>query len=257
MIQKLWNFNIYKILFISLRKKKLHLEKQKIIKMRSKLVIMLFLSLISNKIISQEIENVNPKGNWYFGAEIGSNNINSFSAGGNKNSFQAGVLSEYYFSRHWSLSGRIKYFKTGVSFYKPNTYSGGWINLGSEESFGNFDGAVISIPLDIKWEFRIYKNLAGNLKLGYAYNIETKSNYGNYSENLKTDYPKQYGGFNIGYGLNYFMNKKTALYLDVEFYSGGAKGYSDGFFGKNYYYTQNVLINLGIKYNFKKDQETI
>jgi hypothetical protein len=224
--------------------------------MKSKIIVILLLSLLSNKIISQVIENVNPKGNWYFGAEIGTNKINSFSAGGTKNSFQAGILSEYYFARHWSLSGRIKYYKTGVSFYKPDTHTGSWFDLGTDERFGNFNGAVISIPLNIKWEFRIYKNLAGNLKLGYAYNIECKSNYGNYSENLKTDYPKQYGGFNSSYGLNYFINKKTALYLDVEFYSGASKGYSDGFFGKNYYYTENVLLNFGIKYNFKKDKET-
>jgi hypothetical protein len=222
--------------------------------MKYKILIILVLSFLSNKIISQTNEIINPKGKWFFGAEIGINKINSFSNGESKNSFQGGILTEFYFTKHWSLTGRIKYYNTGVSFYKPNTHTGSWLDLGTDESFGNFKGAVISIPLDIKWEFRIYKNLGGSLKLGYAYNIESTSNYGNYSANLNTDFPKQYGSANAGYGLNYFMNKKMAVYLDVEFYSGTAKGYSDGFFGRNSYNTENYLINFGIKYNFKKDK---
>ena len=212
------------------------------------------MSFLSNKIISQTNEIINPKGKWFFGAEIGINKISSFSTGESKNSFQGGILTEFYFAKHWSLSGRIKYYHTGVSFYKPNTHTGSWLDLGTDESFGNFKGAVISIPLNIKWEFRIFKNLGGSLKLGYAYNIESTSNYGNYSANLNTDYPKQYGSSNAGYGLNYFMNKNTAVYLDVEFYSGTTKGYSDGLFGRNSYNTENYLINFGIKYNFKKDK---
>jgi hypothetical protein len=222
--------------------------------MKYRILIILVLTFISNKIISQTNEIINPKGKWFFGAEIGINKISSFSNGESTNSFQGGILTEFYFAKHWSLTGRIKYYNTGVSFYKPNTHTGSWLDLGTDESFGNFKGAVISIPLDIKWEFRIYKNLGGSLKLGYAYNIESTSNYGNYSANLNTDFPKQYGSADAGYGLNYFMNKKMAVYLDVEFYSGTAKGYSDGFFGRNSYNTENYLINFGIKYNFKKDK---
>lgn len=223
--------------------------------MKYKILIFIVLSLLSNKIISQTNEIVNPKGKWFFGAEIGINKISSFSMGESKNSFQGGILSEYNFARQWSLLGRIKYYKTGVSFYKPDTHSGSWFDLGTDESFGNFNGAVISIPLDIKWQFRMYKNLRGNLKLGYAYNFETKSNYKNYSTNLTTDYPKHYGGINAGYGLNYFINKNIAVYLDIEYFGGASKGNSDGFFGKHPYITENNLINLGIKYNFKKEIE--
>lgn len=223
-------------------------------KIKYKVLIIVVLSLLSNKIISQTKEIINPKGIWFFGAEIGMNKINSFANGESKSSFQGGILSEYYFARYWSLSGRIKYFETGVSFYKPNTHSGSWFDLGSDEYFGSFNGAVISIPLDVKWNFRIFKNLGGSLKLGYAYNIETKSNYSNYSENLKTDYSKQYGSVNAGFGFNYFINKNIAIYLDAEFYSGTTKGYSDGLLGRNSYNTENNLINFGIKYNFKKDK---
>jgi hypothetical protein len=222
--------------------------------MKYKIAVILVLVLFPNKISSQSNEIINPNGKWFFGAEIGINKIGSFSNGESENSFQGGILTEFYFARHWSLSGRIKYFQTGVSFYKPNTHSGSWLDLGTNESFGNFKGAVISMPLNLKWEFRIYKNVGGSFKLGYAYNIESTSNYGNYSENNNTDdYSKQYGSTNVGYGLNYFINNKMAVYLDVEFYSGTSKGYSDGFLGRNLYKTENYLLNFGIKYNFKKD----
>lgn len=218
-------------------------------------VLVLFVFFLSNTLFSQTNEIVNPKKNWFFGAEIGLNKINSYSFGESKNSFQGGLLAEYYFARHWSLSGKIKYFKTGVSFYKPNTHSGGFFDLGSDESFGNFKGEVISIPLNLKWEFRIYKNLGGSLKFGIAANFETKSLYGAYSPNAKTDYPKQYGSIITGYGFNYFLNKQMALYLDIEVNSGAVKGTSDGFFGSNTYLTSNNLTNFGIKYNFKNQKK--
>lgn len=103
-------------------------------------------------------QRINPKGKWYFGIEIGSNDITSDELNLFKNSVQGGLLAEYYFATHWSISGKIKYFKTGVSFYNPDTHSGGWFDLGSDESYGTFKGQVISIPIYLKWEFRIFKN---------------------------------------------------------------------------------------------------
>ena len=217
--------------------------------MRAALIIIV-LSLLSNKIISQTNENVNPKGKWFFGVEMGPNIINSFSNGESKTSFQGGILTEYYFARHWSLSGRIKYFETGVSFFQSSS-DGGLIGTSRDLYSGTFNGAVIAIPFAIKWEFRIYKNLGANLKLGYAFNIETKSVYSNYSDNLSTDYPKQYGSANAGGGLNYFINKKIAVYLDIESYKGSSKGHAENILGKTSYEEENILINFGVKYSFK------
>ena len=221
----------------------------------NKLIIIAFFSLFPLKVISQTKEIINPKGKWYFGAEIGQNLITSYSFGENKKSLQVGILSEYYFARHWSLSGRIKYYETGVSFFTPSTHTGSLIDLGSDESFGSFSGAVISIPLDIKWEFRVYKNLAGSFKLGYVYNFETKSKYGAYSEGVNTDFPKQFSGINAGYGFNYFINKKYAVYLDIEAFGGGSKGHSNGFLYDSYHITENSLISIGCKYTFKEEKQ--
>jgi hypothetical protein len=220
--------------------------------MNYKIIVILTLSLLSNKIISQTKGIINPKGKWFFGIEIGENKVTSLYNEKSKSSFQGGILSEYYFARHWSLSARIKYYETGVSFYKPSTFtSGGWFDIGlghgSSEIFGNFNGAVISIPLGIKWEFRICKNLGGGFKLGYVYNYETKSEYSNYSANAYTDFPRQYYSINGGYGLNYFIKKNMAIYVDFEFYSGAPKDNISGI-----YTTENDLVNIGLKYSFKK-----
>jgi Outer membrane protein beta-barrel domain len=217
---------------------------------------LLLLGLIPFLTYAQETakpEIINPKGNWYFGAEMGLNTITSFDLGEPNKSFQGGVLAEYYTGRHWSLSGRIKYFETGVSFYRPNTHTGGWFDLGHDSSLGTFSGAVIAIPLDIKWEFRMHENFRGYLKTGLVYNYETQSNY-NFSENVSTNHAKDFGSFNTGIGFSYFLNKKMAVYVDLESYSfGGQKAsYQNLVLWDTVYYTENSHLNFGIKYNFKK-----
>jgi hypothetical protein len=216
-----------------------------------KLLQLVLLPFFTNAQDNPEI--VNPKGNWYFGAEIGLNTITSFDLGEPNKSFQGGVLAEYYTCRHWSLSGRIKYFETGVSFYRPNTHSGSWFDLGHDASYGTFKGAVIAIPLNIKWEFRIHKNFRGYFKTGFVYNYETKNNY-NFSENVNTNHSKDFGSFNTGIGFSYFLNKKLAVYIDSESYSfGGQKAsYQNLILWDTVYYTENSHLNFGIKYNFKK-----
>jgi hypothetical protein len=217
-----------------------------------KIFFIIWMPFLINAQETAKSEIVNPDGKWYFGAEMGLNTMASFKLGEPNKSFQGGVVAEYYTGRHWSLSGRIKYFETGVSFYKPNTHSGGWFDLGSDEYSGVFKGAVISIPINIKWEFRIFKNFGGSLKLGYAQNFETKSNYTNYSANLKTDYSKSYGSSISGLGFNYFLNQKTAIYIDFERYFGGRKAKIPALIFDNDQYVMNNLINIGIKYNLKK-----
>ena len=102
------------------------------------------------------------------------------------------------------VNGRIKYFETGV------------INK-NDSAKGIFEGAIISVPLNIIWKYRIIKNFSGNLKLGIALNQEVKSNY-YYLPNEKTDYSKFYRSFNPGIGFNYFISKNTALFMNYEVY---------------------------------------
>jgi hypothetical protein len=199
---------------------------------------------------SQNKEIINPKEKWFFGVEIGSNEITSYTLGENNQSFQGGLLAEYYFAKNWSLSAKVKYFETGVSFYEPAVpYSGGsFFNLfgstgGSPEYTGRFEGAVIAIPISIKWGFRIRKNLRGNLALGYVYNLETKAKYC-INPSLGSE---NYHSLMAGYGITYFVNENLAFYIDVESQTGTTK-----FSFKNSYYVKNNLLSFGVKFNFNK-----
>lgn len=213
------------------------------------ITIILFGFLPNN--LTAQVNNVtiNPKNNLYLGIEIGRNTITSFYGKEPSVSFQGGCLIEYYYAKHWSVVGRIKYFETGVS-YSKQSFNGTY--LSSEGIDILFKGSVISIPINLKWEYRIYKNLLGNVKLGLAYNYETESKY-NFSENISTDYPKNFGSFNSGIGITYLLNKKTAIYIDYENYLfGGYKGNDKGFIWKTSLNTENNLVNLGMKFNLKK-----
>jgi Outer membrane protein beta-barrel domain len=205
-------------------------------------------------ICAQEItkpEIINPKGNWYFGAEIGLNTITSFNLGEHNQSFQGGVLAEYYTGRHWSLTGKIKYFETGVSSGKDPTPG----FFGSSGYARVFNGKVISVPIDVKWQFEIKNNYRGYFKMGLAYNHETKSEY-SFTDNLIPNYAKNFGSFNVGFGVDYLISNRMIVFTDVESYElGGYKGHGDGFVFPENYYTTNLLFNFGIKYNFKTKKQ--
>ena len=217
--------------------------------------IITFLFLITTILYAQKT-NINPKGNWFFGAEIGKNRIVTPSSDRN-NTIQGGILAEYYFARHWSLSSKIKYFDTGVSIDIPEKLSSSgsfanfFVSSGTPPYYGTFNGSVVSVPIFVKWEFRLFKNLGASFKIGYAYNFETKSEYVDYSTSLKANYPKIGEGINSGFGINYFINKNMAIYYEIESYNGASKGKTP----LNTNTTQNSLSSFGIKYCFKKNDK--
>ena len=55
--------------------------------------------------------------------------------------------------------------------------------------------------------------------------------YENYSPNLKTDYSKYYNSFIQSMGLTYFIDEKSAVYIDMDYDYGTSKGYSQGLLG--------------------------
>lgn len=175
------------------------------------------------------------KKDWFFGTEIGNNTITSSNLS-NKNSFQGGFLTEYYFANHWSVIARLKYFKTSTT---------------NNAQTGYFDGAVISIPLNLKWEYRITNKLKGNLIMGLALNKEVKNDY-YYTPNEKTDYATFFGTFNTGFGFSYFLNNRTALFTNYEVYVLGNSKDNQNSLNILPNSTNNNLFNVGIKHNFKK-----
>ncbi|MDY3319390.1 outer membrane beta-barrel protein [Riemerella anatipestifer] len=206
--------------------------------MRYQTLFVMVLGLLSNTITAQTREIINPKGRWFFGAEVGLNS--KMSVPPSKMSFmQGGFLAEYFFAKNWSVSGRLKYFETGV------------INPMSDGSKGFFEGAVISVPLNIVWRYRIVENFSGNLNLGLAINQEVKSNY-HYQPNEATDYDKLYASFNAGIGCSYFISKYMALYMNYEAIVLGNDRDEADLFEILPNSPNNSLLSIGIKYSFKK-----
>jgi hypothetical protein len=192
---------------------------------------------------------VYPKGNWYFGIEAGTNKVvsNEFSQ---PTHFQAGLTAEYYFAKQWSVQGKIKYFATEVAYDYPQTIL---TNGATPYTALSFKGEVVSVPVDIKWEFRLYKNLKGFMSLGLGYNIETQSDYeipGHPNPDVSM-FPANYVSAHGTVGLNYFVSAKWAVYASLEFNGGGQKGHLDGFWGDSNLGSENSLANLGVKYHFK------
>jgi hypothetical protein len=214
-----------------------------------KRAIVFCLLFYSMFVSAQDSTVVNLKGKWFFGGELGRNTIRSYELGESANSFQAGLLAEYYFSKQWSVVGRIKYFKIGASFnindfiIFPNK---------TRYNFGRFNGESLTIPVNLKWEFKIYRNFRGYLKFGSGISIETKSEYKDYVPEITENFKSYYFNLNLGYGLTYFVNKNSALYLDAEVFAGGSKGKQDGLFifGDGSKVLVNEMINLGYKRNF-------
>lgn len=225
--------------------------------MKKVFVLLMFLSY---KFYSQTKEVVPyPKGKLFVGAEIGNNSITSYKLGEGEGFIHGGFLAEYYFAKRWSISIKAKYFKIGSSFCEPSKYetrtTGSLSNLfgGSSqytvflpEQSRRFDGEVINFPVYLKWQFRIYKNLVAGIKAGPGFAIETKQSYTNYTSNIDTNFKSQYMSINKGLEINYFINKKTIIYIDFEDYSGASKGGING----NKQSTSNNLTSIGFKYSF-------
>jgi len=234
------------------------------------IIIALFLQLIQ----SQNKEISNAKGNLYFGANIGLNNIGESTTfilsetNYTKKAFQGGIFAEYYFAKQWSLTSKISYFETGLNYYyhSPGTSGssgfGGFFNYGSASSTSsaNFSGQVLASSLQIKWEFRLIKDFKGYLKVGVGYYIETHSNYKNYFGDVNNgNYPTTYAGGISGIGFTYFLNDKYSIFAETEYHAGSTK-YNSGesWLGNGDRQASNQLLSLGIKYKFKsfKNEKT-
>ena len=211
-------------------------------------IISLLICILIASNSNAQTKNINPKGKWFFGAEIGNNVvIPTTNKTTPKNHLQGGVLAEYYFARHWSLSAKIKFYKIATSFYQQG--SSGWIFSSSTYS-GTFNGKVLSAPISVKWEFRIFKNLGGSLKMGTTFNKEFDSIYENYTSNLNPEeYPTEYLGFLSGMWLNYFLDANSAIYFDYNLLSGAKKGEVSTFLGDGLIINSNLIISIGYKIN--------
>jgi len=191
----------------------------------------------------------------YINAELGLNQINSYYSTPNDKDilFQAGVGTEYYLLKQWSLAARLKYYSTRVTFFVPDTHSGNIIDFGHDKYSGKFKGEVLSVPLDLKWELELSPKFNFHSMIGIAFTKEIKSEYTSYTKNISTKNPSTYNAFNCGLGISYKLSSKIQTYVNYEIYIGQIKGYSKSFWITENYKTKNALLNFGLKYNCNFD----
>lgn len=215
-------------------------------------LLIFFMSIFRTQ--AQENEDESMKNTWFIGLEIGGNIIDGIYTNNKKDfptSFYGGALIEYYISNQFSLIGGVKYFKTGTSFYREEIEPSSRFfcfpscsSPGRDEYKGWYKGEVISFPITLKWYYRIFQNIYGNIALGLSLNYETKSEYKEYSQNLKTDYSSVFGGLNNSFGIDYKINTKIRLFSNIGIFIGPEKGKIDNEIIR----LRNIFFTSGLKY---------
>ncbi len=204
-------------------------------------VLLLLTCMVFSLGHSQEKSPVNPAKNWFYGFELG------FSDGQPKN-VVGGMFVEYYFAENWSISAAVKYYKTEVDFYKSG--SDGFL-FNTPSYHGNFKGTLLSFPVKVKWEFKVFKNLKGHLSLGPSYSHEIQTTYTGYSENIDPEeYVTRYLDPTGSSGLTYFFNKKTAVFIVHESFVGTQKGKTPSFLSNGVVLSGSGSTKIGVKFRF-------
>lgn len=165
------------------------------------------------------------KGNFLAGMEGGANI--AANAPYNTLSAQGGLVGEYRFARQWSVVGKIKWNRGDASYHRHADYKTTRHGMGPDFS-GMFDGNYfdfdyssqnIIVPINVKWNFRIYKDFSGYIDNGYYLNFMLSSRY-NISKEKDVKNPKVSLGYNAGAGLSYRMKSGNTIYADYHFYPG-------------------------------------
>lgn len=187
------------------------------------------------------------------GAEVGMNiNQSDYINYSKKITFQGGVLGEYIFDKNFSLMGTIRYYESEVKFYSSDRIGKTWIG-GKYNIFDNeYNGKIINIPIVLNYNFKIYKNFAGSLKIGPSFNTEISRHYNYEDTRIDQDNSKFFVGLTWGGNLNY-KTPKIIYFVGLEQMFGANRGttYGTDFDGKNQkmrYFMQNYVINAGVKF---------
>ena len=189
------------------------------------------------------------------GAEAGVNvNQSDYVNDTKKSSLQLGLLAEYQLSKNFSVMSKVKYYESQVIFSYSKIIGIGM--FGNQYEFYNcvYDGKVISIPFTINYNFKIYNNLSGSLRIGPSLNAEISKNY-NYPTEVKRDYSSFFVGINGGVNLNYSTDK-LIYFVGFEPIFGAERGTTTGKDFNNqsqtqHYNMENYLFNLGVKFHVK------
>ena len=190
-----------------------------------------------------------------FGAETGINiNQSDFINDSKKISFQGGILGEYILSKNFSIMGKIKYYESQVIFHYSKIIGSGMFGNQYQFLTCKYDGKIISLPITANYNFKIYRNFFGSIRLGPSLNSEISSNY-DYPTEVSKDYSNFFVGITGGINLNY-NTEKTIYFVGFEPMFGAERGSTTGKDFNNQQQTQNYgmenyLFNVGMKFNLK------
>ena len=187
------------------------------------------------------------KKDWYLIAESGFNEVNS------KNEIHFGIGAEYFFSNTRSFTFRLKYFKTGIDYYrKGNPCSSFFCLFSSSSKKFLYETSLLKIPVNYKWEKAMFTSkLKFFFNVGFALNFLLEENYIEV-ENITPDLNTFNINFNLGLGFLYKVNSSMSIYTSAELFSGSPKSEDKiGFISSSKIRTQETLMNFGIRYKLK------
>lgn len=220
------------------------------------IVKQLFTILVMAFSVSSLAQNTTSNSKFLLGAEVGMNiNQSDYLNYSPKITLQGGVLGEYIFDKNFSLMGKIRYYESEVKFYSSEKIGETWVG-GKYKAFDNeYNGKMISIPIVLNYNFKIYKNFAGSLKIGPSFDTEIYSNYNYEDVRIDQDNSKFFVGLTWGFNLNY-KTPKVVYFVGLEQMFGANRGTIAGtdFDGRKQtmrHSMQNYFINTGVKFYIK------
>jgi hypothetical protein len=211
----------------------------------TKRYLTLLLMLITLNLFSQTANKI------FIGAETGININQSDYVNDTQNiSMQIGILGEYLINKNISIMGKLKYFKSTVTFNYSRITGSTWFGNKYQFSDADYNGEILSIPLTLNYTFKIYNKLSGSVRIGPSFNYKLSSIY-NYPAEVNIDYSKTFIGLNSGFNLNYDIGKSIIFFGFEPYYgakrgSTSGKGFSEVMHTQNYR-MENILLNIGIK----------
>lgn len=211
-----------------------------------KLSISAILIIFSGNLKAQE----NFKGKYFAGFEAGANM--SDNSPYNEVSAQGGVATEYFFTNHWSVSAKIKYHQTNFNYSKneviTNTSPSGGMS-DENQKFLNYQSTDLVIPINLKWNIRLFKPIYGSINVGLTANYALSSRY-EYSPNVEIKNIKIFVGYNLGFGFHLNL-KQNILYANYDYFHGASLADKNNFSGKNNIAPVNHHISIGYMWQFQ------
>ena len=148
-----------------------------------------------------------------------------------------------------SLDEALKFYEGQVvvqqaysSGTKANFVSGGSPDTPAYN--GSINASIFTLPVALKYEFRIMGNFAANLKLGMALAKDMSITYKG-DTHFNRPQPNWYFTNFFGLGLNFFIDERSVFYLDYE----GMAGPVRADIGKATRGMKNSHFSLGFKYS--------